>query len=84
MLYCIVDSLDTSKLFDTGHFYAIGECGGAMQRGTCPECQAPIGGANHQLEASNSIAPEMDGARFPAWSEQANLANYQIPEDHLI
>ena len=45
-----------------GHIYAIGEYGGAMQRGTCPECGAVIGGANHRLEEGNELAPGMDGA----------------------
>ena len=67
--------------FHAGHVYAIGECGGAMERATCPDCHSSIGGANHQLETSNSLATEMDGARYAAWSEQANLANYQLPAD---
>ena len=58
-----------------GHIYAIGECGGATERGTCPECGAVIGGQNHRLEATNALASEMDGAQYPAWSEQANLDN---------
>ena len=32
-----------------GHYYVIGECGGAMQRGKCPDCKAEIGGDNHAL-----------------------------------
>ena len=64
-----------------GHIYAIGECGGAMVRGKCPECGAVIGGANHRLEEGNELAPEMDGARHAAWSEQANLANYVIVDE---
>ncbi|XP_020600662.1 NFX1-type zinc finger-containing protein 1-like isoform X1 [Orbicella faveolata] len=59
-----------------GHIYCIGECGGAMQRSTCPKCGAVIGGANHRLEEGNELAPEMDGASHAAWSEQANLRNY--------
>ncbi|KAK6530407.1 hypothetical protein TWF694_003762 [Orbilia ellipsospora] len=31
-----------------GHPFTIGECGMAMQLGTCNECGAPIGGQNHQ------------------------------------
>ena len=64
-----------------GHIYAIGECGGAMQRGKCPECAAVIGGEKHRLEEGNELAPEMDGARYPAWSEQANLENYVIADE---
>ena len=77
----IVEAIGLSKgrwfKCPNGHVYAIGECGGAMQRSTCPECGAVIGGANHRLEDDNEFAPEMDGARHPAWSEQANLLNYE-------
>uniref|UniRef100_A0A1X7ULC4 RZ-type domain-containing protein n=1 Tax=Amphimedon queenslandica TaxID=400682 RepID=A0A1X7ULC4_AMPQE len=35
-----------------GHFYAIGECGGATQVTKCPECGADIGAnlANYDLQ----------------------------------
>ena len=52
-----------------GHIYVITECGGAMQMGRCNECNATIGGANHALTAGNTLASEMDGARFPAWPQ---------------
>lgn len=32
-----------------GHPFTIGECGGAMQQSTCPECGAAIGGRDHQM-----------------------------------
>ncbi|XP_006839258.1 PREDICTED: NFX1-type zinc finger-containing protein 1 [Chrysochloris asiatica] len=61
-----------------GHIYVISECGGAMQRGKCPDCKAVIGGTCHTLESSNQLAPEMDGAQHPAWSETANnLMNFE-------
>ena len=60
-----------------GHVYAIGECGGAMETSKCPECKAVIGGTSHKLVEGNQLASEMDNARYPAWSEQANLANYE-------
>ncbi|KAJ8042132.1 NFX1-type zinc finger-containing protein 1 [Holothuria leucospilota] len=63
-----------------GHIYAIGECGGAMERSKCPECNDTIGGQRHQLESSNRHAPEMDGSRFAAWSEAANMANFDPNE----
>lgn len=50
-----------------GHIYAIGECGGAMQRSTCNECGAAIGGESHRLVGTNSLASEMDGAVHSAW-----------------
>ena len=52
-----------------------------MERGTCPDCGAVIGGANHALEEGNELAPEMDGARHAAWSQQANLENYVIVDE---
>ncbi|XP_046562907.1 LOW QUALITY PROTEIN: NFX1-type zinc finger-containing protein 1-like [Haliotis rubra] len=61
-----------------GHIYAIGECGGAMQEGKCPQCSETIGGSHHQLREDNSLATEMDGAQFSAWSDQANMANYDL------
>lgn len=55
----------------------IGDCGGATVESRCPECNATIGGSGHRLRSDNQFAREMDGAEFPAWSEQANLLNYQ-------
>ena len=63
-----------------GHFYCIGECGGATEIAKCPECGAKIGGTNHQLLQGNQLAPEMDGATYAAWSTDANLANYDLNE----
>ncbi len=34
-----------------GHPYAIGECGGAMEKSVCPECKAEIGGLSHNLNS---------------------------------
>ena len=39
-----------------GHMYAIGECGGAMQRGSCPECGEVVGGEHHRLVETNTPA----------------------------
>ncbi|KAJ8042126.1 NFX1-type zinc finger-containing protein 1 [Holothuria leucospilota] len=61
-----------------GHVYAIGECGGAMQRSYCPECKASIGGESHRLDEGNVVASEMDGALHPAYSEEANnMMNFE-------
>ena len=59
-----------------GHIYAIGECGGATEVGKCPDCGSHIRGTGHQLTAGNVHAGEMDGSRHAAWSEGANLANF--------
>eukprot|EP00118_Oscarella_pearsei_P004516 m.19536 g.19536 ORF g.19536 m.19536 type:complete len:778 (+) comp27849_c0_seq1:4110-6443(+) len=63
-----------------GHPYAIGECGGATQEAKCPECGAKIGGQSHRLADGNAIAREMDGARHAAWSEAANLENFNLDD----
>ena len=63
-----------------GHYYCIGDCGGAMQESKCPECGSTIGGRNHALATDNVHAGEMDGSHHAAWSEGANLANFD-PQD---
>lgn len=65
-----------------GHFYCIGECGGAMQISRCIECGAQIGGQGHRLLGGNRHAPEMDGSRFAAWSaEYNNMANFVLDNE---
>ncbi|KAL0477091.1 hypothetical protein AKO1_006100 [Acrasis kona] len=49
-----------------GHYYVIGECGGAMQTSKCPDCNATIGGQSHQLAAGNSHS-NIDGSRMSAF-----------------
>ncbi|XP_059484951.1 NFX1-type zinc finger-containing protein 1-like [Neocloeon triangulifer] len=61
-----------------GHVYAIGECGGAMERSKCPECGSTIGGGNHALDAGNRHFGGMDRSRHAAWSDQANMENYNF------
>lgn len=62
-----------------GHYYVIGECGGAMQVSTCNECGAKIGGQNHALLGDNQFAGEMDGAQAPAWPTMLNnFDNYDL------
>ena len=63
-----------------GHYYAIGECGGAMEVSKCPECGEVIGGQHHRLADDNEHAPEMDGSSHPPWSDQANMQNYQFED----
>lgn len=60
-----------------GHYYCIGECGGAMQVSKCPDCGEQIGGHNHALLRGNQLAREMDGAQAPAWPTMLhNYNNY--------
>ena len=61
-----------------GHYYQIGECGGAMQTSKCPECGSMIGGRSHQLLSSNRHAGEFDQSGHAAWSEAANLQNFAL------
>ena len=44
-----------------GHVYFIGECGGAMERGRCPDCGEGVGGGGHAVDADNTAAGEVDG-----------------------
>jgi hypothetical protein len=41
-----------------GHFFVIGECGGAMQQSSCVECGAVVGGAHHALAEGNRRADD--------------------------
>ncbi|KAJ8401330.1 hypothetical protein AAFF_G00385610 [Aldrovandia affinis] len=66
-----------------GHVYAIGDCGGAAEQQNCPECKEVIGGVNHALATGNQVASEMDGAQHSAWSEAANLANFDLDQLQL-
>jgi len=44
------------------HVYCIGDCGGAMEEAKCPEFKSTIGGTNHALHPTNSLAGHMDDA----------------------
>ncbi len=59
-----------------GHFYCIGECGGATERSKCPDCGSEVGGQSHALAAGNRHAGEMDNSSYAAWSEAANMGNF--------
>ncbi|XP_041378518.1 NFX1-type zinc finger-containing protein 1-like [Gigantopelta aegis] len=79
----IVKAMDYSKQghwykCKNGHIYTIGNCGGAMVTSSCPECGEVIGGQNHRLADGNDVAGEMDGATYGAWSEHANMENYNF------
>lgn len=47
----------------SGHYYNIGECGGAMQRGKCPECNEVIGGEQHRHVGTSQPVPELTPER---------------------
>ncbi|RAH81245.1 hypothetical protein BO86DRAFT_448597 [Aspergillus japonicus CBS 114.51] len=52
----------------TGHWYycqnnhpfTIGECGMPMEEARCPQCEAPVGGLNHQLAEGARPAEDID------------------------
>lgn len=50
-----------------GHYYAIGDCGGATMESRCPTCKVTIGGSSHRLRDDNFFAGEIDDADRPAW-----------------
>jgi len=54
------------------HIYTIGECGGAMETSSCPECGATIGGRNHSLTEGNR--PALDFLR-------ANGQDHLVPSN---
>lgn len=53
-----------------------------MEEGKCPECGSRIGGHNHQLRSDNQLARDMDGARYAAFSDMANIQNFD-PRDFM-
>lgn len=44
-----------------GYLFAIGNCGGAMEESTCPDCKNRIGGQSHTLNANTTIADDLPG-----------------------
>jgi hypothetical protein len=62
-----------------GHPYCITECGGAMEEAKCLECNCAIGGQNHALLGNNRVS-NLAGARYAAYSDAANMANYDIED----
>ena len=51
-----------------------------MEESKCPECGSRIGGHDHRLRADNQLASEMDGARYAAFSDMANIHNFDWRE----
>ena len=45
---------------EEGHPFTIGECGMPMETARCPECDAPIGGQNHQAEGGVRHARDLE------------------------
>jgi hypothetical protein len=43
-----------------GHPFTIANCGMAMQEGSCPECGARVGGAEHRLVEGNTRAVDIE------------------------
>ena len=64
-----------------GHYYVIGECGGAMEESKCPDCGSKIGGHDHKLLADNKFAKEFGGTS--AWDPDGFNARIQRGEIDL-
>jgi hypothetical protein len=45
---------------ENGHPFTVGECGMPMQTARCPQCNAPIGGQNHQSAAGVRHAGDIE------------------------
>jgi hypothetical protein len=56
--------MDNYPKFFLGHYHNIGECGGAMQRGKCPECNEVIGGEYHRHVGTSQPVPELTPERY--------------------
>lgn len=63
-----------------GHAYLIGECGGAMEVSTCPDCGVQVGGQGHRLLANNRRAAELDGRGATAWDRAIG----QEPDPEMV
>lgn len=63
-----------------GHFFVIGECGGAMEESRCVECGAAVGGSSHQLVAGNRHADE---AVLQQLSQHVGTARRPVMKWHL-
>eukprot|EP00347_Sterkiella_histriomuscorum_P010451 403376237 len=69
-----------------GHYYAIGDCGGAMEESKCPDCGATIGGQNHELVQGNLHAGEFDNSSRPAWDPEGfdqQVLNGEVDLDEI-
>lgn len=47
------------KCANCGEYFAIGECGGAMQVGNCINCKREVGGTRHTANANSIVPPEL-------------------------
>ncbi len=47
------------KRCPNGHFYFVGDCGGAMERGVCADCGAVVGGERHVNAPGNDDVDEV-------------------------
>ena len=53
-----------------------------MEEADCPECGSRIGGRNHALRGDNRLAADMDRATHAAWSDFANMHNFDLRDIH--
>lgn len=59
-------------LCPNGHPYMIADCGGAMVESKCPDCGEQVGGSQHTLLATNSLATNIENNDQPSWPTMLN------------
>ena len=64
-----------------GHLYVVGECGGPMQRGICPECGSQIGGHDHVPANQNSIVDFNNAMRNLSLNNENRIRNPLLNQD---
>ena len=75
-IYNVIKSLGTTVYrCPNGHLYSIGECGRPMEESKCLDCEALIGGRNHE-SAEQNIRVNLDDIR-----RGNNDENYVLNQD---
>ena len=77
---------DITKLYkcDCGYHYFVGDCGGVMVIGKCPECGKDIGGSNYKL-AERTGHEEVNQVNFENEYEQLQAGSSKVYKyDQLI
>eukprot|EP01052_Picozoa_sp_SAG31_P002292 SAG31_NODE_80_length_27188_cov_42.623869_7_plen_2406_part_00 len=62
-----------------GHPFAIGNCGGAMEKARCPECNEEIGGTDHNLISGNKAMGDTTGGDHTALFQSTVLEDNSDP-----
>jgi len=60
-----------------GHFYLIGDCGGAREASKCPDCRSTVGGSAYTLAAGNAAVGDTP------WAAQVQMQHLPPAPDVL-